>query len=259
VLLTVAYDGAGFSGFAEQHAQRTVAGELRAALRRFEPNIGVLRVASRTDAGVHARTQRVAFDTCHTMPLRAWVLGPKPYLPDAIVIRRACAVPAKYHPRFETTGKRYRYLLLCQPHGDPLLAGRAWRVGRVDDAALGRMRTELEAALGTHHFGGFASARDERERRERTITAVSVARTSDDPPLVAIDVEGDGFLHNMVRIMVGTVVDVGLGRRPAGTFARALQSRDRRDAGVTAPAAGLYLEEVNLRSEPGSCWPPDAS
>src|SRR3954470_2562261 len=123
VLLTVAYQGGAFAGFAPQPEQRTIAGELLGALRAVDPTIRELRAASRTDAGVHARGQRVAFDTATTIPARGWVLATSRHLPREIAVRRAAFVAEGFSPRFSNQGKRYRYLILRDPARDPFLDG----------------------------------------------------------------------------------------------------------------------------------------
>jgi tRNA pseudouridine38-40 synthase len=247
----VAYAGEGYSGFAVQENARTVGGDLLAALRRLDPGVPKLRVASRTDAGVHARDQRVAFDAERELPTRGWVLGLLPHLPPAIAVLNAARVRDGFNPRFETVGKHYRYLLLCRPVPDPFLAARAWRVEALELAPLA---DELAALVGTHDFAGFASARDRREHTTRTIEATAATALEDG--VVALDVHGSGFLHNMVRIIVGTAVDVARGRLRPGAIARALASHARTDLGVTAPPDGLYLERVRLREEGSDRWPP---
>jgi tRNA pseudouridine38-40 synthase len=248
VLLTVAYDGRPYSGYAAQPGVPTVAGVLLDALHELDPSIDRLRAVSRTDAGVHARDQRVAFDTARELPMRAWVLAVTRHLPESVTVRGAALVPRGYDPRAHVRHKRYRYLLDGGVVRDPLMAGRVWRVEGIDTAeSAARMQSELDAALGRHDFAAFASARDTRPNTERTIIAATAARM--DEQRVAIDITGDGFLHNMVRILVGTAVDVARNRLEPGAVARALTSRDRRDAGITAPPDGLYLEEVLLDSE----------
>ncbi|HHH30666.1 MAG TPA: tRNA pseudouridine synthase A, partial [Polyangiaceae bacterium] len=121
ILFGVAYDGAPWSGIAPQDNAPTVGGELLEALRRFDPAIATLKIASRTDAGVHARAQRVAFDTDKDVSSRGWVLGVNQRLPRSIVVRWASRVPHGFNPRFETRGKRYRYLVSGEPVPDPLL------------------------------------------------------------------------------------------------------------------------------------------
>lgn len=256
VLLTVAYDGGPFAGFATQPGQRTIAGELLGALRALDPKVKEIRGASRTDAGVHAHGQRVAFDTDATIPPRGWVLGVSRHLPAEIAVRRAAIVPERFSPRFTNRGKRYRYLILRDPARDPFLEGRAWRApGHLDEAAIARAARDAEDALGTHDFSAFRSSADERAVTVRTLRSLTVTVDPADLRLVRVDVEGDAFLHNMVRILVGTLIDVARGHRPPGTIARALASRDRKDAGITAPAEGLYLEQVLLEDEGQDAWP----
>lgn len=255
VLLTVAYDGRGFSGWAPQPTQRTVAGELLGAIQAIDPTVRELRGASRTDAGVHARGQRVAFDAEADLPTRGWALAITRNLPDSIAVRRASRVDVGFSPRFSNRGKRYRYTLLGDRVRDPFLEGRVWRMEPWGDAALERARREAASAEGTHDFAAFRSAADEREKTTRTLRSVSVSVDAGDARLVRVDVEGDAFLHNMVRILVGTIADVARERLEPGAIARALASKDRRDAGITAPSDGLCLEEVLLDREGDDAWP----
>jgi tRNA pseudouridine38-40 synthase len=258
VLLTVAYDGGPFAGFAIQPGQRTIAGELLGAVRAVDPRVAEIRGASRTDAGVHARGQRVAFDTALDVPPRGWALAVTRHLPREIAVRRAALIAPGFVPRFRSRGKRYRYLVSRDPVRDPFLDGRVWRSASfADAAALDRARREALLAVGTHDFAAFRSSADERTSTVRTLRAVDVSEDPGDPRLIRVDVEGDAFLHNMVRILVGTLADVARGRLPEGAIARALASRDRRDAGITAPGEGLYLMEVLLDDEGEAAWPPD--
>lgn len=255
VLLTVAYDGTAFSGWASQRDTRTVEDTLRGAIRALDPRAQGPRGSSRTDAGVHARGQLAAFDTTLDIPPRGWVLALNRHLPDDVCVRAARPVPIAYSPRFSSRKKRYRYALYLDKVRDPLLDGRAWRIGYELD--MERMAREARAVVGTHDFAAFRSARDEREETTRTIEAVHVERSADDPRIWSIAVEGTAFLYNMVRILVGTLVDVARGHLPEGTIARALAGRDRALAGQTAPAHGLLLErvEVDLPEGAGASWP----
>lgn len=255
ILLSVAYDGRPFAGFARQRDQRTVSGELLGALRAIDPAIREIRGASRTDAGVHARDQRVAFDTAAPLPPRGWVLATARHLPDEIVIRRAAVVRVGYSPRFESLRKRYRYLVLRDLVRDPFLIRRAWRVEGLTDDAIERARAEVPAARGTHDFAAFRTSADERTSTVRTLYGIELSLDPADPRLVRIDVEGNAFLHNMVRILVGTLMDVARGQLAPGAIARALASLDRRDAGITAPPDGLYLEHIHLRDDGQDPWP----
>jgi tRNA pseudouridine38-40 synthase len=258
VLLTIAYDGRRFAGFARQPGQRTVAGELLGALKALDPKVREVRGSSRTDAGVHARGQRVAFDPEVVIPPRGWALGLGRHLPEDIAVRRAALVPAGFVPRFESVRKRYSYLVICDELRDPFLVGRAWRIPeRLDDAALDALREEARPLLGTHDFTAFRSSADEREVATRTIHALEPERDPKDPRAIWIHVEGDAFMHNMVRIIVGTLIDVARGRRPAGAAARALSSGDRSEGGITAPPDGLVLDRIWLKDEGLEPWPPE--
>ena len=255
VLLQVAYRGTSFAGFAIQKEARTIEGELRGAIAALDPSASTTRGVSRTDAGVHAEAQRVAFDTTVPIPARGWVLALNKHLPEEIAVRNARLVEAGYNPRFASAWKRYRYRLLLDKVRDPALWDRTWRVGW--DMALDRASSECQALLGTHDFAAFRSAGDERDNTVRDIRALRVEKDPHDPRLLSVVVEGSAFLYNMVRIVVGTLVDVARGHLPPGATARALASKDRRDLGQTAPPEGLCLEHVELvlPQGVGEPWP----
>jgi tRNA pseudouridine38-40 synthase len=254
VLLEVAYDGTAFHGWAAQKDARTVEETLRGAVVAMDPRASELRGASRTDAGVHAEGQAVAFDTSRDIPAQGWVLGLNQHLPADVAVRKARSIVPGYAPRFCARTKRYRYRLLVDAVRDPLWATRAWRVTGIDAQA---MALEALAACGTHDFAGFRGAADKRPSTVRTLTRVDVDREQGDRVLGVV-VEGNAFLYNMVRILVGTMVDVARGRLAAGAIARALESGNRLDAGTTAPAHGLVLETVALvlPEGVGASWPP---
>ncbi len=257
ILFTVAYDGGPFAGFAPQPGQRTIAGELLGALQAVDPSIREVRGASRTDAGVHALGQRVAFDPGRDIPPRGWALAVNRHLPREIAIQRAAVVPRGFTPRFANEGKHYRYLLLRSPVRDPFLDGRVWRAEGIEGPeALDRAALEAQSAVGTHDFAAFRSASDPRENTVRTLRRATVEIDPSDPRLVRIDVEGNAFMHNMVRILVGTIVDVARKRLAPGAIARALASHRRTDAGITAPPDGLCLMHVALSDEGREGWPP---
>jgi len=255
VLLSIAYEGTSFHGWAPQPRQRTVAGELQGALRTIDPRIGALRGSSRTDAGVHARDQLVAFDPSYEYPLSAWLQGAQKHLPDSISIRRGCYVELGFDPRGHKGSKTYRYLLLADERRDPFYDARVYRVPELAaPEALERARLELASVLGTHDFAAFRSSADARENTVRTMYSAELSVAADDPRLVRVDVRGSGFMHNMVRILVGTVVDVARGRLAPGAIERGLASRDRRSLGITAPPEGLYLERTQLRGDEHFIW-----
>jgi tRNA pseudouridine38-40 synthase len=253
VLLTVAYDGTPFSGWAPQTNARTIAGELLAAVRALRPEVREVRGASRTDAGVHAMGQRAAFDVDAPIPPRGWVLGLGSHLPVEIAVRAASRVAPGFTPRFRSTGKRYIYTLLLDPARDPFWDRRALRVPQPLD--LEAMAAEAATAIGCHDFRAFRASADERRETVRTIRSFALRRDPTDARLVRLVVEGDRFLYNMVRILSGSLVDVGLGRLRPGAFARALASGERSDLGPTAPAHGLLLDEVFLDTTGDDLWP----
>jgi len=256
VLLEVSYDGTGFRGWARQgrEATRTVEETLNGAVLAVDPRAGAVRGTSRTDAGVHAEGQLAAFDTTLDIPARGWTLALNRQLPADVAVRAARAVPPAFAPRLVARGKRYRYRVLVDKVRDPRLRTYAWRVPELD---LEAMMREAQAACGTHDFAGFRAAGDQRIHTVRTLSHVIVEREQD-PRIVAVVVEGDAFLQHMVRILVGTMVDVACRRRAEGAIARALVARDRRVAGTTAPAHGLVLEHVHLDVPQGAGdrWPP---
>jgi tRNA pseudouridine38-40 synthase len=250
VLLSVAYLGAEFSGWAPQPGRRTVAGELLGALRTIDPRIAQVRGSSRTDAGVHAHDQRVAFDPSRDLPLGAWLHGAQRNLPPSVSILRAWQVARGYDPRAHGRSKTYRYLLATDERRDPFVDGRAWRVPELASAeAVELARLELEQVVGEHDFAAFRSAADARERTVRTISSASLEPDPSSEHLLRLEVRGTGFMHNMVRIVVGTVVDVARRRLARGAIARGLDSRDRRTLGITAPPEGLYLWRTELADD----------
>jgi tRNA pseudouridine38-40 synthase len=254
VLLLVSYDGTHFHGWARQNGVRSVEETLRGAVLAVDPRAGRLRGASRTDAGVHAEGQLAAFDSTLDVPARGWVLGLNRHLPDDVAVRAARPVAAGFSPRLMARGKRYRYRVLVDAVRDPTWRTRGWRVPDLDVEA---MAGEAHGARGTHDFASFRAAGDARLSTVRTLTRVEVVR-EEDARVVAIVVEGDAFLQHMVRILVGTMVDVARGRLQPGAIARAIRACDRRAAGTTAPAHGLVLECVHIDTPEGAGerWPP---
>jgi tRNA pseudouridine38-40 synthase len=253
VLLEVAYDGKEFHGWAAQRGARTVEEVLAGAIQAMDDGASQPRGASRTDAGVHAEAQLAAFDATREIATRGWALGLNQHLPADVSVRSARTVPVGFSPRFAARAKRYRYRLLPDALRDPRWRDRAWRVGEGLD--LDKLARELATAEGTHDFAAFRASKDERKDTVRTLTRVAVERES--LRVVGVVVVGNAFLYNMVRILVGTAVDVAQGRLEEGAITRAIASGDRRLAGTTAPAHGLTLETIELDPsvEAGEPWP----
>ncbi|HEX7600376.1 MAG TPA: tRNA pseudouridine(38-40) synthase TruA [Polyangiaceae bacterium] len=254
ILLTVAYDGTAFSGWAAQRDARTVEEVLGGAVQAMDANASHVRGTSRTDAGVHAEAHPVAFDAVLPIEPRGWVLALNSHLPDDLAVRTARTVPVGFNPRFAAKEKRYRYRLLLDVVRDPLHAARSWRVGHALDRD--RMREACDALVGTHDFAAFRTSRDERPSTERTLSQVLLEELS--PRILSVVVDGNAFMHNMVRILVGTLVDVGRGQLDPSCIVRAFETGERKHLGTTAPAQGLTLERVVLDLPEGASdpWPP---
>jgi len=253
ILLTVAYDGSPFAGWAKQEGVRTVAGELLGAVRALDPSVSEVRGASRTDAGVHARGQLAAFDPSRDIAPKGWALGLSAHLPTEIAIRQAARVEDGCDPRFHAKKKHYRYLVVRDALRDPFWEGRALRFSHQLD--IHALRRESKALVGTHDFSAFRSSADQRTNTTRTIDQVRIEHLASDTRVLAIDVFGTAFMHNMVRIIVGTLLEVARGRLAPGAIGRGLASKARADLGMTAPAHGLYLESIDHSLALDDAWP----
>lgn len=255
IVLFVSYDGTHYSGFAQQDNAVTIGGRLQAAIRQIDPDATRVTCSSRTDRGVHARNHPVSFATRMRLPPRAWVLSLQAKLPADICVVRAARVPLDFDPRRDPVFKRYRYRVYKSPVEDPFLGRTCWRVGNSLD--IGTMQEEARSLIGLHDFAAFRSADDIRSQTERLVSECRVEQKCSGGARVDIVVQGNRFMYNMVRIIAGTLVDVGRGRLAAGACVRALHSRNRRDLGMTAPPQGLMLEHVELASPGVEPWPPE--
>lgn len=253
VLLKIAYDGRNYSGMAIQDNAITVAGALSAAIAKMTDRASALRVCSRTDAGVHAKGQYVAFDTDSFINTRGWLLGITGELPRDISILSAARVAPGFEPRKHSRQKTYRYLVLQGTIRNPFLESLSWRVSERLNHRL--MRREAEALIGTHDFRAFRGRNDFRTHTVRTIRSVEIAPAALEPRVLELTITGNAFLYNMVRIIAGTLVDVGRGKKAPGAVLRALHSGDRLDLGMTAPAGGLYLADIDLSETGFDEWP----
>lgn len=239
---TIMYDGSGFAGYQVQPNERTVQLELERVLTKMHKGEHVRVVASgRTDAGVHAMGQVIHFDTGLQFPIDRWQRALNVQLPGDIRVVSVDEVSSDFHARYGTSGKVYRYKWCL---GDVESPFKRHYVVHMPGAKVNipRMREAANAFLGTHDFTSFCSARTEVVDRIRTITRLDLIETEQDELHMVI--EGDGFLYNMVRIIAGNLWEVGIGRREPAEMADMLAAGDRKKAGKTAPAHGLYLENV---------------
>lgn len=240
IRLRVEYDGTSLCGWQRQTNGPTVQGHLEAALAQLLQQPTVVVGASRTDAGVHARGQIASFRTERAIPVYNIRRALNSLLPASIAITDATEVGDDFHPRFSATGKHYRYSILVRADRSPRWQHRAWH--HPDPLDREAMRAAVIPLLGEHDFAAFRAAGCTAATTVRRIDAIELSDA--DPELLTLDVRGNAFLRMMVRIVVGTLVEVGTGRRTAAQVAEILESRDRTRAGITAPAQGLELMEV---------------
>jgi tRNA pseudouridine38-40 synthase len=240
IRLVVEYDGSQLHGWQRQHNAATVQQHLEEALAKLLTHETAVVGASRTDAGVHARGQVASFRTERDIPLVGVRRGLNSMLPDAIAVRDAAEVPDGFHPRFSATGKHYRYSILTRPDRSPRFRDRAWH--HPDLLNVVAMQQAANVLTGEHDFSAFRSAHCAAKTTVRRIDGIALTRSQ--PHLLDIDIRGNAFLRQMVRIIVGTLAEVGTGKRPLTQVAEILASKDRGNAGVTAPPQGLELIEV---------------
>ncbi|MBN8440845.1 MAG: tRNA pseudouridine(38-40) synthase TruA [Thauera sp.] len=236
IALGVEYAGDAFEGWQSQRHGRTVQDTLELALQRIADEPVRLHCAGRTDTGVHATAQVVHFDTTAVRPSSAWVRGVNANLPASVVVRWAVEVDETFHARFLAFERRYRYLLVNTSTRPALLSGR---VGWFHLPLDGRLMAEAASALvGTHDFTTFRAAGCQARSPVRHLHEATVRREGD---CFMFDFRANGFLHHMIRNLVGALVYVGKGRYPPGWLAEVLAARDRSRAAPTFTADGLYL------------------
>ena len=241
IMLTVAYDGTDYHGWQYQNNGKTIEGELNKALSSLlQKNIEVIG-ASRTDAGVHAMCNVAVFDTDEGIPAEKYSYALNQMLPDDIRIRKSQEVPADFHPRKTDTVKTYEYRIDCEEFADPLKTRYAYFTYVPLDAS--KMQEAAFHLIGTHDFKSFCSVNTTATTTVRTIFDIQVIRDGVD---IVVRITGNGFLYNMVRIIVGTLMDVGRGKYEPSKVKDILEATDRTAAGPTVPACGLMLKELRF-------------
>lgn len=248
--LTVEYDGTEFRGFQWQPEVRTIAGVLESALGRLFAEPVKVTGAGRTDRGVHATGQVVSMTAQRGFPLDRLLVALNANLPQDCAARAAAEVDAGFSARFAALERTYVYAILNHPARRPLLGRYAWHVARPLD--LDAMRAAAAPLLGTHDFRSFATL-EPGQPSTRTVRRLEVERRGD---LLRIEIAADGFLHHMVRTIVGTLAECGMGRRSPGEVPALLKACERAAAGSTAPAHGLYLAGVRYPDGYDSCAEP---
>lgn len=238
---TLSYDGTHFSGYQIQPQNRTVQGELEKALMTIHKGWHIrIQGAGRTDAGVHAKEQTFHFESFHTFPERNWKRALNTLLPADIYITAAQKVPASFHARFDAVEKEYRYYVWNGREPDIFRRNYVYHFKHpLDIEAIKRACSYLE---GTHDFTSFTSAKSTvKGSKERSLYEVVCKQDGQEIEFIF---RGPGFLYNMVRIMVGTLLEVGQGKRAPSAIPELIARSDRHFAGETAPPQGLFLWHV---------------
>ncbi|SFJ72222.1 tRNA pseudouridine38-40 synthase [Terrisporobacter glycolicus] len=237
--LTIQYDGTKYCGWQKQPNSSGIQGTIEYAIYEITKEKVNIIGSGRTDAGVHALGQVANLKTNSNIPAARIPDALNAKLPKDISIIDCQEVSDDFHSRYSATGKIYRYLIYNKPYRSPLYKDISYHVRY--DLDIEKMRVEAQSLLGTHEFKGFMSSGSSVKDTVRTIHNISIEESGD---LIVLEVEGNGFLYNMVRIIVGTLVDIGRGRidKPLEEI---IASQDRGEAGHTAPAHGLFLKKVH--------------
>ena len=239
ILLTVEYDGTNYAGWQRQINGLAVQQVLEEALQKATKERIVVTGASRTDAGVHALGQAVHFDTESRIPPEKYPFVLNTMLPRDVRVHSGREVSEGFHARFMTCGKRYTYRIVNSRHASAIRRNTHVHVPLPLD--LAPMQEAAKQLLGTHDYAAFQAAGGTAKTTIRTITKVELTQLGDE---IILTVEGDAFLYNMVRIIAGTLIEIGLGRRNVNAFSEAYETLDRLSLGVTAPPQGLELTKV---------------
>lgn len=239
MLITISYDGTEYHGWQVQPNGVTVQETVQNALEKLMGVRPSLTGCSRTDAGVHAREFCCHFDCDEKFPENAFLRGLDSLLPEDISVRAVKNVPSDFHARYNARGKAYAYYILNSERRDPFLSRYSWRIERPLD--LDRINAFCREIIGTHDFFAFSSSGRTVLDTVRTVSECTTERNGD---MVVLRITADGFLYNMVRIIVGTAVDISDGRIRPEHIKEILSSKNRARAGITAPPQGLFLEKV---------------
>ena len=239
VKLTIEYDGTMYHGWQVQKNAITVQQKVTEAIYHLTKEHVNLIGSSRTDEGVHAYGQVANFITNSTIPQERFAHALNTFLPPDIVVVKSEGVPLKFHARYDTKGKKYRYIIYNRRIKSALWKDRAYHVRNEINVDI--MKEAAKFLVGTYDFSSFRASGSSTKTSIRTIHEISVEKSGD---LITIDVSGNGFLYNMVRIIAGTLVEMGIRNVHPSKMADIINAKDRKKAGKTAPPQGLYLMEV---------------
>lgn len=246
----VEYDGSPFYGFQRQRESPTVQACLEEALSRVADQPITIHASGRTDTGVHALGQVVHFDARHHRDERAWLLGAQTHLHPGVAMRWVQPVSHEFHSRYSARARHYRYRILNRLTRSAIDRDRAYWVHQPLDADA--MQHAAAALVGEHDFSSFRAAGCQTHHAIRRVHALTVTRRGDE---VEIDIRANAFLYHMVRNIAGSLVLIGRGERPVAWLAELLETQDRSQSGMTAPAHGLYF--IKALYEPRWGLPPE--
>lgn len=239
IMLTLEYDGTNYSGWQIQENANSIQAEIQKAIYTLTKKEVTLIGAGRTDAKVHALGQVANFFIETSIPGESFKYALNEYLPEDIKAVYSNEVPKDFHARFSAIKKRYRYKIYLSDVERPLLRNYAYQIDRNLD--INKMKEASKYLIGTHNFTSFEGRRSFTKSKIRTLHSIEIHKRDE---FIDIVVEGESFLRNMVRIITGTLVEVGTGKKNPSEIKLILEAQDRRLSGHTAPPQGLYLEKV---------------
>jgi tRNA pseudouridine38-40 synthase len=248
IKLVMEYDGTNYAGWQSQNRRRpqaagrrlgTIQETIEKTLQQILQEKIKLIASGRTDAGVHARDQAANFNTNSNISLERLQRALNGLLPQDIAVNRIEEADLDFHSRFSAKAKTYRYTILNRKYRSALLRNNVYFYPHLLDLNL--MQKEAREILGKHDFKAFQAADKKARNPVKTIKKIKISKTGD---LIYIDIEADGFLYNMVRNIVGTLIEIGRGKFPKGSLKKILLSKNRKMAGPTAPARGLCLVKI---------------
>lgn len=249
--LAIEYDGSNFKGWQTQAGMRCIQSELEKAISRVANETVHVFSAGRTDAGVHASRQIIHFETQAKRDCYNWLLGCNSNLPRDIVVKWVQPVEDDFHARFSAVARRYRYFILNRSQRPGILYKKmTWHLQALDEK---RMHQAAQYLLGEQDFSSFQDSDCQSKTAVRNIHFLNIKRSRD---IIRLDIQATAFLHHMVRNIVGTLLPIGEGKQDMDWFQSIIAAKDRQQAGITAPADGLYLidvvypEQFNLPKEP---------
>lgn len=246
VLLVLQFDGSAYHGYQVQNNLPTIMKALQDAIEKVLFKRWDIVGCSRTDTGVHATRYCLSMKFCGNIPANRFIRSLNQFLPDDIAVIDAIEVPLSFHARYDCTSKEYIYLVHNSFSKDVFRPKQAYQYRYPKPIDAQWLDQQAQSFVGTHDFTSMCADQERTEDMERTISSFSVTRQGEE---VRFTVRGDGFLYNMVRIMVGTLLEISMGRLAANSLPDILQAKDRLQAGFTAPACGLYLSDVTYPKE----------